>query len=50
MPVGMRCVKLEENTLVFSEKDQIIHIIYVYPNLVLEYHVYYLWLMVLLPY
>ena len=27
MPVGMRCVKLEENTLVFSEKDQIIHII-----------------------
>ena len=51
MSVWMRCcIKLRQNLLVVSEQDQIFHMMYVYPNLVLEYHVDYFWLMVLVSY
>ena len=34
--------KLRENLLVTSEQDGIFHMLYVNPNLVLEYHFHYL--------
>ena len=49
MPIGLRCcAKLQENLLVVSEQGMIFHMLYVYPNLVVDYHVHYLWLMVII--